>query len=89
MRPVKRLHESMAMHASLVTERKWQDKCGGGFVIIGRAGGPGVGPREKVAGTEKQISLLGAEEFPRASGGLAQLLSLFFNTGRKCSSRAH
>lgn len=37
-------------------------------MIIGRAGGLGDGPREKVAGTEKQISLPGGEEFLCASG---------------------
>lgn len=38
-------------------------------MIIGRAGGPGDGPREKVAGTEEQISLPGGEETLFASGG--------------------
>lgn len=37
-------------------------------MIIGRAGGLGDGPREKVAGTEEQISLPGGEEALGASG---------------------
>lgn len=49
---------------------KWQDKCGGGFVIIGRAGGLTVaGPGEKVASTGEQIHLPGGEEDLWASGG--------------------
>lgn len=37
-------------------------------MIIGRAGGLGDGPREKVAGTEEQISLPEGEEALRVSG---------------------
>lgn len=37
-------------------------------MIIGRAGGLGDGPREKVAGTEEQISLPGGEENQYAPG---------------------
>lgn len=36
-------------------------------MIIGRAGGLGDGPREKVAGAEEQISLPGEKEVPGVS----------------------
>ena len=55
-------------------------------MIIGRAGGPGDEPTEKVAGTEERIRLPGGENAQYASGVLFNFS--FFHCGeRKCSSR--
>lgn len=43
-------------------------------MIIGRAGGPGDEPIEKVAGTEERISLLGGENAQHTTGVLLNLL---------------
>ena len=45
-------------------------------MIIGRAGGLGDGPREKVAGTEEQISLPEGEEALSVPGVQLNFLSL-------------
>lgn len=85
LRPVRRLHEPLATQASLAAEGKWQDKCGGGFVIIGRAGGPGNKPTEKVAGTKEQSRLPQREKTQRASRGLLNF-SLVHCIERGCIS---
>lgn len=55
-------------------------------MIIGRAGGPGDEPTEKVAGTEERIRLPGGENAQYASGVLFNFF--FFHCGEKeCSSR--
>lgn len=78
-----RQRESMASHTSLAAEGKWQDKCSGGFVIIGRAGGPDNEPTEKVAGTEEQISLPQRERAQFASWALLNFSPfLCFKRGR-------
>lgn len=78
----------MARHTSLAAEGKWQDKCGGGFVIIGSAGGLGNEPTEKVAGAEEQTSLPQGEKAQFASGVLHNFSPfLCFERGCPCRGR--